>query len=67
MREIRTASDSIKKDLQNSALEMRKDLKMENPLKDIPKLDDILKEDPPKNRVLPPVSLDEEIKPEDKA
>ncbi len=35
MREIKTASNEIKRDIQNSTLEMRKDLNMENPLKDI--------------------------------
>jgi sec-independent protein translocase protein TatA len=35
MREIKTASNEIKRDLQNSALEMRKDLNIENPLDDI--------------------------------
>ena len=34
MREIKTASNEIKRDIQNSTLEMRKDLNMENPLKD---------------------------------
>ena len=37
MREIKTASNEIKRDIQNSALEMRKDLNMENPLKEIEK------------------------------
>lgn len=37
MREIRTASNEIKRDIQNSALEMRKDLNIENPLYDIKK------------------------------
>lgn len=35
MREIKTASNEIKRDIQNSTLEMRKDLNMENPLKDM--------------------------------
>ncbi|NOQ75709.1 MAG: hypothetical protein GQ574_27125 [Crocinitomix sp.] len=34
MREIKTASNEIKRDIQNSTLEMRKDLNLENPLKD---------------------------------
>jgi len=34
MREIKTASNEIKRDIQNSTLDMRKDLNMENPLKD---------------------------------
>lgn len=37
MREIRTASNEIKRDIQNSAVEMKKDLNLENPLKDIEK------------------------------
>lgn len=35
MREIKTATNEIKRDLQNSALEMRKDLDIENPLKEM--------------------------------
>lgn len=39
MREIKTASNEIKRDIQNSALEMRKDLNIENnPLTDIKKM-----------------------------
>lgn len=38
MREIRTATDEIKRDIQNSAIEMRKDLGVENPLNDIKKM-----------------------------
>ena len=46
MREIRSASNEIKRDIQNSAMEMRKDLKTQNPLEDLPKLDNILDEHP---------------------
>ena len=38
IREVRTATDEIKRDLKNSALDMRKDLNVENPLKDIKKI-----------------------------
>ena len=38
MREIRNASNEIKRDIQKSALEMRKDLKVED-IEDITKLD----------------------------
>lgn len=38
MREIRSASNEIKRDIQNSTLEMRKDLGVGNPLDDIKKL-----------------------------
>ena len=41
MREIRNASNEIKKDIQKSALEMRKDLKVEDPLNDITKIPDL--------------------------
>jgi len=60
MREIRTASSEIKRDIQNSALEMRKDLNIENPLKDIKKdiektnePDDFKKDDPEKSLKAP--------------
>ena len=39
MKEIRNASNEIKRDIQKSALEMRKDLNIDNPLDDITKLD----------------------------
>ena len=45
MREIRTASNEIKRDIQNSALDMRKDLGVENPMDDLPKLNKIFEED----------------------
>jgi sec-independent protein translocase protein TatA len=45
MREIRTASNEIKRDIQNSALDMRKDMGVENPLDDLPKLNKIFDED----------------------
>ena len=35
MREIKTASNEIKRDIQNSTLDMRKELNMENPLNDL--------------------------------
>jgi len=38
MREIRSASNEIKRDIQNSTLEMRKDIGVGNPLDDIKKL-----------------------------
>ena len=38
MREIRTASDEIKRDIQNSTLDMRKDLEAVNPISDIKKM-----------------------------
>jgi len=38
MREIKTASNEIKRDIQNSATEMRKDLGVGNPLEDIRKM-----------------------------
>ena len=38
MREIRNASNEIRRDIQKSALEMRKDLNVENPLEDITKI-----------------------------
>lgn len=38
MREIKTASNEIKRDIQNSTLEMRKDLNANNPLTDIKKM-----------------------------
>jgi sec-independent protein translocase protein TatA len=47
MREIRTASNEIKRDIQNSALEMRKDLNVENPLNEIKK--EIERTDEPKD------------------
>ena len=45
MREIRTASNEIKRDLQNSAMDMRKDLKVENPIDELPKLNKIFDEE----------------------
>lgn len=60
MREIKTASDEIKRDLQNSALEMRKDLNFENPLKDIikkieePNVIEDFKADNPETSLKPP-------------
>ncbi len=45
MREIRTASNEIKRDIQNSALDMRKDMGVENPLDELPKLNKIFDED----------------------
>jgi sec-independent protein translocase protein TatA len=51
MREIRNASNEIKRDIQQSALDMRKDLKVEEPFEDISKLkdigNDIMKEEKP--------------------
>jgi sec-independent protein translocase protein TatA len=48
MREIKTASNEIKRDIQNSGLEMRKELNMENPLKEfenpLKEIDKIIKE-----------------------
>jgi sec-independent protein translocase protein TatA len=48
MREIKTASNEIKRDIQNSTLEMRKDLDMENPLKEfdnpLKEIDKMIKE-----------------------
>jgi sec-independent protein translocase protein TatA len=41
MREIRNASNEIKRDIQKSALEMRKDLKVEDPLEDITKIGEL--------------------------
>lgn len=40
MRELKTASNEIKRDIQNSTSEMRKDLGVGNPLEDIKKLID---------------------------
>lgn len=40
MREIKTATNEIKRDIQNSTLEMRKDLNVENPLTEIKKMMD---------------------------
>lgn len=52
MREIKTASNEIKRDIQNSALEMRKDLNLQNPLdeiKDLTKIElDLDSKAPPK-------------------
>lgn len=42
MREIKTASNEIKRDIQNSALEMRKDLKTDNILDDLKKIGDTI-------------------------
>jgi TatA/E family protein of Tat protein translocase len=39
MKEIRNASNEIKRDIQSSALEMRKDLNIEDPLADVEGLD----------------------------
>lgn len=53
MREIRNASNEIKRDIQKSALEMRKDLKVEEPFEDITKLNDLGKnilEDPKEDK-----------------
>jgi sec-independent protein translocase protein TatA len=56
MREIKTASNEIKRDIQNSALEMRKDLNLQNPLdeiKDLTKVDlDLDSKKPPKKEDL---------------
>ncbi|MBD3639197.1 MAG: twin-arginine translocase TatA/TatE family subunit [Crocinitomicaceae bacterium] len=49
MSEIRNASNEIKRDIQKSALEMRKDLQIENPLDDITK--DIKKMDDPESTI----------------
>lgn len=46
MREIKTASNEIKRDIQNSAMEMRKDLNTHNPMDELPKLNNILEEHP---------------------
>jgi sec-independent protein translocase protein TatA len=40
MREIKTATNEIKRDIQNSTLEMRKDLNVENPLTEMKKMMD---------------------------
>lgn len=40
MREIKTATNEIKRDIQNSTLEMRKDLHVENPLTEMKKMMD---------------------------
>ena len=40
MREIKTATNEIKRDIQNSTLEMRKDLNVENPLTEMKKMID---------------------------
>lgn len=49
MNQIKNASNEIKRDLQKSALEMRKDLKLDDTFEDISKLaDDALKEEPKK-------------------
>ncbi len=49
MREIKTATDEIKRDIQNSALEMRKDINIENPLKDVKKMIEEPIDDQPKD------------------
>lgn len=62
MREIRTASDEIKRDIQNSALDMRKDLNIENPLNDVKKMIEEpsapkdFKKDNPETSLEPPVN-----------
>lgn len=40
MREIKTATNEIKRDIRNSTLEMRKDLNVENPLTEMKKMMD---------------------------
>jgi sec-independent protein translocase protein TatA len=40
MREIKTATNEIKRDIQNSTLEMRKDLNVENPITEMKKMID---------------------------
>ncbi len=77
MREIKTATNEIKRDIQNSALEMRKDLNVENPLDDIsklieeePKRPDGFKKDNPKTCLKPPSEsnpIDQSPKTEEKA
>ncbi len=60
MREIKTASNEIKRDIQNSTLDIRKDLNMNNPLSDIKKMieepnkPDDFKKDDPKTSLKPP-------------
>jgi sec-independent protein translocase protein TatA len=54
MREIKTASNEIKRDIQNTGLDMRKELNMENPLKDfenpLKEIDKLINEpSPPKD------------------
>lgn len=69
MREIRTATNEIKRDIQNSALEMRKDLNIENPLKDMQKLvEEPLKKEPqdfkkdnPETSLEPPVNSSPQV------
>lgn len=49
MREIKTASNEIKRDIQNSTLEMRKDLDAVNPVADIKKMIEEPNTDTPKD------------------
>ncbi|UKN02755.1 twin-arginine translocase TatA/TatE family subunit [Paracrocinitomix mangrovi] len=46
MNEIRNASNEIKKDIQKSALEMRKDLELDKHLQDITNMDKLLEDKP---------------------
>ncbi len=64
MREIKTATNEIKRDIQNSTLEMRKDLNVENPLTEMKKMidqsiepQDFKKDNPETTREAPEESL----------
>ena len=54
MKEIRNASNEIKRDIQNSALDMKKDLKMENVFEDITSIEEPKEKD---KVVQPPVDV----------
>ncbi|MFT4602493.1 MAG: TatA/E family protein of Tat protein translocase [Arenicella sp.] len=41
MREIKTASNEIKRDIQNSAMDMKNDMGLQNPMDILPKLNDL--------------------------
>ena len=62
MREIKTASNEIKRDIQNSTYEMRKDLNVQNPLTEMkqmiekPNEPQDFKKDNPETSLKPPVN-----------
>lgn len=61
MKEIRNASNEIKRDIQKSALEMRKDLNVQDPFEDITKIPDLGK------NILEEEKAEEKDQPKDKS